>query len=86
MPARAHKPKWREVGRIPVTLVQHKCECGCGRRRVSIVAADGRGVALSLPELAKVAPGDVEKIRTAVSLGRELLGFWQRAKALAGGA
>lgn len=70
---------------MPVMLVQHVCECGCRRRRVTIVAADGRGIAVQLPQLGAVAPGAEQKIRTAVTIGRELLGFLERAKALAGG-
>jgi hypothetical protein len=71
---------------MPVSLVQHRCACGCGRRRVSFVAADGRGVALSIPSLGDAtSPRTEQKIRTAVSLGRELLSFWERAKALAAG-
>lgn len=85
MPSRPRLHRWREVGRMPVELVQHVCDCGCKRRRMSVVARDGRGFAVAVPQFAQVAPEQADALRRAVGFGRELIALWERAKALAGG-
>jgi len=74
--------KWREVGRVPVTLVRSVCDCGCKRQRLELVDANGsRSLPFDLPSL-RVNQKTVRRVQNAVQIGQEMLGFWQRVRGL----
>ncbi len=72
--------RWREVGRMPVTLVRSTCPCGCKLQRLELVTEDGgRSVPIDVP-LARVNPRTVQRVTEAVGIGRELVSFWKRVR------
>lgn len=73
--------KWREVGRLPVSLVHRVCDCGCGKRMIQVVTPDGRALGFQVPALGRAIDGvPLQKVGAAVELGKELFAFWERVR------
>ena len=73
--------RWREVGRLPVSLVQRVCDCGCKKQMIQVVTADGRALGFQVPALgASIDGAALSRVGAALELGRELSALWERVR------
>ena len=83
-PAARARHQWREVGRLPVSLIRHVCACGCGKQMIRLQTDDGRAIAFKVPSFGPTSVDGLRKVSGAVELGRELLALLERVKAAVG--
>lgn len=74
--------RFREVSRLPITVVRSVCDCGCKLQRLELVTEDGRrSIPIDVP-IRRVNPKTIERAVVAMDLGRDLLTLWGRIKSL----